>query len=56
MIADVVSIAAMGMNFVRIVAPNDAMWRVIDPFARHLSLVAFHVVLQSFLLSACYSG
>lgn len=56
MIADVISVAAIGMNFFRIVVPNDAMWRMIDSSARHLSLVAFHVLLQSFLLSTCYSG
>jgi hypothetical protein len=54
--ADVISIAVIAVDFCRVFAPSDGMWRVIYPFARHLSLVALHIVLQNFLLSACYSG
>ena len=60
MIADVINIAIMGINFGRGVVSTDEMWRVFYHVDRHLSVVAFYILLQmkaqSFVLSVCYSG
>jgi len=55
-IADVISIAAIGVDVCRVFAPTGGTWRVICPSAVRLAAGGVHVVLQSFLLSACYSG
>lgn len=56
MIADVITVAMVGMNFCRGVVSIEGIWRRIYPFGRHLSVMAFHILLQievqNFLLSA----
>ncbi|WP_424630354.1 hypothetical protein [Bradyrhizobium sp. SYSU BS000235] len=59
MMADVISIAVVGMHFSRAAVSSGAMWRMIYPIGRHLSVVGFCVLLQikaqNFLLSACWT-
>ncbi|MEH2513306.1 hypothetical protein V1291_004660 [Nitrobacteraceae bacterium AZCC 1564] len=56
MVTDVITAAIVGMNLGRGIVSIDGMWQAIDPFVKHLSIVAFHVLLQNFLLSVCHSG
>jgi hypothetical protein len=59
MTADVISVAVVGMHFGRAAISNGAMWRMMYPISRHLTVVAFYVLLQikaqNFLLSACWT-
>ena len=59
MISDVISLAVVGMHFGRAAVANGETRRMIYPFGKHLSVVAFHVLLlieaQNFLLSACFT-
>ncbi len=60
MVADVITLAIVGLNFCRTVVSIEGMWRPIYLFRRHLAVVAFHIVLQveaqNVLLSAYLAG
>ncbi len=60
MTADVISVAIVGFHFFRGHVSIDRMWRRIYPLGRHLSVVAFSILLQieaqNVLLNAYYAG
>lgn len=46
MIADVITLAIVGLHFCRTVVSIEGIWQPIYLFRRHLAVVAFHIVLR----------
>ncbi len=46
MIADVISVAVIGMNVCRGFVPIDGKWRLVHFLGQHLPVVVFHLLLQ----------
>ena len=60
MAADVITIGIVSMTFFRAAVSIDGVWRAIHALGRHLSVIAFPVLLlmvaQNALLSAYHAG